>query len=148
MLVAAIAALLLVHSVHAQLNKTQAAAVSEYVSLSRAPGADAWCHQAMMLPAAMQRLQHPSRSPDRFQTACMHAILPKTAFAGIRHWHVRRIAALLHQCRCPLRMYIPLHWSLMYLLAPLYTFMSRGSCCGCLKPALTCCGSATLNAKL
>ena len=33
MLVAAIAALLLLHGAHAQLNKTQAAAVSEYPSV-------------------------------------------------------------------------------------------------------------------
>ena len=41
MLVAAIAALILAHGAHAQLNKTQAAAVSEYLTCSRAPGADA-----------------------------------------------------------------------------------------------------------
>ena len=61
MLVAAIAALLLAHGAHAQLNKTQAAAVSEYFSCSRAssvqPGVvKLGCFQTLCTACSMHRV--------------------------------------------------------------------------------------------
>ena len=47
----------------------------------------------------------------------MHAIWQGAALAGIRRWHVRPIAALLHGCRCLARMYIRLRRSLLEISA-------------------------------